>query len=267
MSRVTTASKRSRRLADGQAGRGCDCFFLTLTSAAVDQSLAQLPVSGEDRETRPLDARRLDSSRKEEISMSPVGRPRAKWITVALSVLATSALVGCGGDDSDDDESNGGSSAQTTTESPAPTKAEYIAAADKACAVAIKGNKPTFDEINAAIARQNAAGQAGESIAEPLREQARLWSRIVQARRELTAKLEALDPPDSGQPPGYIAARDQATKATKQHSETLVEGAGMPAADAVAAQNASGERLSAASKKALRISEKYGFKTCEQPVK
>jgi hypothetical protein len=200
--------------------------------------------------------------------MSPVGRSRANWITVALSVLATTALIGCGGDDSDDDESNGGSSAQTTTtESPAPTKAEYIAAADKACAAAIKANKPTFDEINAAIARQNAAGQAGESIAEPLREQARLWSRIVQARRELTAKLEALDPPDSGQPPGYFAARDQATKATKQHSETLVEGAEMPATDAVAAQNASGERLSAASKKALRIAEKYGFKTCEQLVK
>ena len=196
--------------------------------------------------------------------MSTVGH---RWLAVALTALAATGLGACGGDDSDDSDGASGGSTETTMEAPAPTKAEYIAEADKTCAVVIKGNKPTFNQINESIARQNAAGQAGESINEELRKQAKLWNRIVEAREGLTAKLEALEPPESGQPPGYIQARNAATKATEQHSKTLIEGTEMSTVDAVNAQNASGERLSAASKRALRVAEEYGFKVCEQPVK
>ena len=196
--------------------------------------------------------------------MSLVGCPRASWTAFTLSMLAATALIACGGDDSDD-ESNG-EAAQTKMESPAPTKAEFIAAADKECAIAIRRNKPIFDKIDEAVARQDTASKAGQSIAGPLREQAKLWGRIADARKALTAELEALEPPATGTPDRYLRARNQATAATEQYAKALSNAADTASEATYGAVEERARRLGATSKRARQQARAYGFKTCETPA-
>ena len=185
-----------------------------------------------------------------------------------LGLLALLLAAGCGGDDSDSAEGDAPAAEKTEkAPPPAPTKAEYIAELDAACDKTTKASVQLLRDLGKSVKAENAALQAGGSIAAALKEQSKLYGQVVEVRNELTSELEAIEPPKAGGADAYFATRAAATEATENLSTTLAKSADLPTQEALKAQTAASKRTTATSRRARKAAKAYGLKDCERQVK
>jgi len=202
-------------------------------------------------------------------------RKRLIWVIV-LGIWAVLGLVatGCGGDDEESGSDEAATEAASDegaepAEPAAPTKSEYIKAADKLCAdadkeKAVKKANADAADADAALAAAGSDASlitpAAQDIADAARGRAKL-------RRERTAALKKLEPPESGPATAYLKSRestakqiDEVAKTADAYAKALDQRTADAYVAAVEAQNAGFTENK-------KLAEKFGFKVCGQPIK
>lgn len=181
---------------------------------------------------------------------------------VALTAALAAGTVGCGSDD-EGTAATGADGADTTSveaDPPAPpTKAEYIAAADEICTRFDK--KQEVFKVRSKLTDQIVASQSTEGADEV----ADAVDAVADQRQDLTDALRELEPPASGRPSDYFAAREKSIEVTRDLAETWDDyGKGKadgPTVDAALLAEVDALEVNA------KQGEKYGFEVCSAPIK
>lgn len=201
--------------------------------------------------------------------MTTVRRTRTAWMAL-LGVVALLALAGCGGSDSSSDESDAPVAGETsTTEQPPPappTKAEYIAAADKVCKQGNVEGARLVGDLNDTLAALSSATtpEAQKSTASAA---ANLLGKIAELRDEVSSDLEALETPEAGPADKYLASRERSTEATRDQVKAFQAYGNAPSPETSAAAAAAAEKSQELTDESRKLAEQYGFKICGQPAK
>lgn len=181
---------------------------------------------------------------------------------VALTAALAAGTVGCGSDD-EGTAATGADGADTTSveaDPPAPpTKAEYIAAADEICTRFDK--KQEVFKVRSKLTDQIVASQSTEGADEV----ADAVDAVADQRQDLTDALRELEPPASGRPSDYFAAREKSIEVTRDLADTW-DDYGKGKADGPTVDAALLAELDALEVNAKQ-GKKYGFEVCSAPIK
>lgn len=190
-------------------------------------------------------------------------RPQVVAVSAATLVSVVMA-VGCGGSSEDGTSSSSTGSAAPAPAAEAPTKAEYIASADKICELGEKETTKIFED-QASLAEElskpettaspDQAAQVAAKLADALDRQADL-------KDATTKKLAALEPPDSGAADAYLKAREQVAEAARSKADAIAaygKRLDQPTADAIGPAD---EAVQKASSEDIELAKKFGFESC-----